>query len=70
MQKPILLAGPTASGKSALALGLAQHFGGAVINADSQQVFRDWRILSARPSPDDEARAPHFLYGLDNFTDL
>ena len=63
MQKPILLAGPTASGKSALALGLAQHFGGAVINADSQQVFRDWRILSARPSPDDEARAPHFLYG-------
>lgn len=62
-RRPILIAGPTASGKSALALGLARRFGGAVINADSQQVFRDWRILSARPTPDDEAQAPHFLYG-------
>ena len=61
--QPILIAGPTASGKSALALGLARRFGGAVINADSQQVFRNWRILSARPTPDDEAQAPHFLYG-------
>ena len=63
MQRPILIAGPTASGKSALALGLARRFNGAVINADSQQIFRDWRILSARPSPDDEAGTPHFLYG-------
>jgi tRNA dimethylallyltransferase len=59
----ILIAGPTASGKSALALGLAQRFGGAVINADSQQIYRDWRILSARPTPRDEAPAPHLLYG-------
>jgi tRNA dimethylallyltransferase len=60
---PILIAGPTASGKSALALALARCFNGAVINADSQQVYRDWRILSARPTPEDEAEAPHFLYG-------
>ena len=63
MPKPPLIAGPTASGKSALALGLARRFGGAVINADSQQVYRDWRILSARPTPEDEAEAPHLLYG-------
>jgi tRNA dimethylallyltransferase len=63
MRNPILIAGPTASGKSALALALARRFGGAVINADSQQVYRDWRILSARPMPSDEAQAPHFLYG-------
>jgi tRNA dimethylallyltransferase len=63
MPRPILIAGPTASGKSALALALARRLGGAVINADSQQVYRDWRILSARPTPDDEAQAPHFLYG-------
>jgi tRNA dimethylallyltransferase len=63
MRNPILIAGPTASGKSALALALARRFGGAVINADSQQVYRDWRILSARPTPADEAQAPHFLYG-------
>jgi len=63
MPEPILIAGPTASGKSALALGLARRFGGAVINADSQQVYRDWRILSARPTPGDERQAPHFLYG-------
>ncbi len=63
MPKPILIAGPTASGKSALALALARHFNGAVINADSQQVYRDWRILSARPTPGEERQAPHFLYG-------
>ncbi|MDH3667375.1 MAG: tRNA (adenosine(37)-N6)-dimethylallyltransferase MiaA [Paracoccaceae bacterium] len=63
MNRPILLAGPTASGKSELALALAERFGGAVINADSQQVYRDWRILTARPGPGDVARAPHFLYG-------
>jgi tRNA dimethylallyltransferase len=63
MPRSILIAGPTASGKSALALALARRLRGAVINADSQQVYRDWRILSARPTPEDEARAPHFLYG-------
>lgn len=67
MNKPgfdaVLIAGPTASGKSALALGLAEKFGGAVINADSMQVYRDLRILTARPMPEEEARAPHRLYG-------
>jgi len=63
MPRPLLIAGPTASGKSTLALALARQLGGAVINADSQQVYRDWRILSARPTPDDEAQVPHFLYG-------
>ena len=64
MYSAILIAGPTASGKSALALYLAERLGGAVINADSMQVYRDLRILSARPSADDEARAPHFLFGM------
>ena len=59
----ILIAGPTASGKSALALRLAREHGGIVINADSMQVYRDLRILSARPSPEDEAAASHRLYG-------
>lgn len=59
----ILLAGPTASGKSALALTLAQQLDGAIINADSMQVYRDLRILTARPSPADEALVPHLLYG-------
>ncbi len=58
-----LIAGPTASGKSALALALAERTGGVVINADSAQVYRDLDILSARPSAADEARAPHRLYG-------
>ena len=59
----ILIAGPTTSGKSALALRLARERGGVVINADSMQVYGDLRILSARPSPEDEAAAPHRLYG-------
>ncbi|HEX6374818.1 MAG TPA: tRNA (adenosine(37)-N6)-dimethylallyltransferase MiaA [Allosphingosinicella sp.] len=58
-----LIAGPTASGKSALALALAERAGGVVINADSAQVYADLRILSARPSPADERSAPHRLYG-------
>ena len=58
-----LIAGPTASGKSALALALAERTGGVVINADSAQVYRDLRVVSARPSPEEEARAPHRLYG-------
>ncbi|MCB1485818.1 MAG: tRNA (adenosine(37)-N6)-dimethylallyltransferase MiaA [Hyphomicrobiaceae bacterium] len=60
---PILIAGATASGKSALAMKLAREVGGAVINADSMQVYRELRILTARPSPDDEAVCPHMLYG-------
>ena len=59
----ILIAGPTASGKSALALALAERLGGVIINADSMQVYRDLRIITARPSPEDEARASHRLYG-------
>jgi tRNA dimethylallyltransferase len=59
----ILIAGPTASGKSALALALAEKFGGVIINADSMQVYRDLRIITARPRPDEEARVPHRLYG-------
>jgi tRNA dimethylallyltransferase len=59
----ILLAGPTTSGKSALALNLAQALGGLIINADSMQVYRDLAIITARPTPADEARAPHLLYG-------
>jgi tRNA dimethylallyltransferase len=63
-KKPLaLIAGPTASGKSALALALAQGANGVVINADSAQVYRDLRIVSARPGPAEEARAPHRLYG-------
>jgi tRNA dimethylallyltransferase len=61
--KVILIAGPTASGKSALALALAAEFGGAVINADSMQVYRELRILTNRPTPEDEAQVPHLLYG-------
>lgn len=65
MEKPacILIAGPTASGKSALALALAERLGGTVINADAMQVYRELRILTARPSASDERRAPHRLYG-------
>ena len=59
-----LIAGPTASGKSALALRLAEALGGEVVNADSMQLYADLRLLSARPSPQEEARAPHHLYGV------
>jgi tRNA dimethylallyltransferase len=61
--RPILIAGPTASGKSGLALALAERVGGIIINADSMQVYRGLRVLTARPSREDEARAPHALYG-------
>ena len=60
---PILIAGPTASGKSALAVELARAFGGMIINADSMQVYRELPILSARPAKADLAQAPHRLYG-------
>jgi tRNA dimethylallyltransferase len=59
----LLIAGPTASGKSALALALAERHGGVVINADSMQVYRELRVLTARPTTGDEARASHRLYG-------
>src|SRR6201988_3509495 len=62
-ERIILIAGPTASGKSALALALAERLGGVVINADSMQVYRDLRIITARPSPAEESRVPHLLYG-------
>ena len=58
-----LIAGPTASGKSALALTLAERLGGEIVNADALQIYRDLRLLTARPSMRDEARAPHHLYG-------
>jgi len=61
--RAILIAGPTASGKSAVALGLARASGGVVVNADSMQVYRDLRILTARPTSADEAAAEHRLYG-------
>ncbi len=63
MAGEILIAGPTASGKSELALKLAERLGGVVVNADSKQVYRELHVLSARPSAADEARAPHMLYG-------
>lgn len=59
----ILIAGPTASGKSALALALADEIGAEIVNADALQVYLDLRVLSARPSAADEARAPHHLFG-------
>lgn len=59
----VLIAGPTASGKSRLALDMAAARGGVVINADSMQVYRELRLLTARPAPEDEAAAPHRLYG-------
>jgi tRNA dimethylallyltransferase len=61
--KIILVAGPTASGKSGLALALAEKLGGTIVNADSMQVYRDLRIITARPTPEEEARVPHRLYG-------
>ncbi len=65
MSKPevILVAGPTASGKSALAMTLAEKLGGVIVNADAMQVYRDLRIITARPSVEDERRVPHRLYG-------
>ena len=61
--EPVLIAGPTASGKSALGLRLAQETRGVVINTDSMQVYRDLRVLTARPTLEEEAAVPHRLYG-------
>jgi tRNA dimethylallyltransferase len=63
MARAVLIAGPTASGKSALALRLAERAGGTIVNADSMQVYRDFRVLTARPTPEEESRVPHLLYG-------
>lgn len=65
----VLIAGPTASGKSALALAIAERAGGVVVNADASQVYNCWRILTARPTAEEEARAPHALYGHVRATD-
>jgi len=61
--RAVLIAGPTASGKSALAMNLAEAENGVIINADSMQVYRELRVLTARPTLADEARVPHLLYG-------
>ena len=61
--KPVLIAGPTASGKSALALEIADRQGGVIVNADASQVYDCWRVITARPSAEEEAQAPHALYG-------
>ena len=60
----VVIGGPTASGKSALALAVAEAFGGTVINADSMQVYRELEILTARPGTAELSRAPHRLYGV------
>ncbi len=63
MIRALLIAGPTASGKSALAISAARATGGAVVNADSMQVYRDLRVITARPSESEEREVPHLLYG-------
>ncbi len=60
----LIVAGPTASGKSAMALELAERLRGTIINADAMQVYRDLRVLTARPTQEEEARVPHALYGV------
>ena len=62
--RALLIAGPTASGKTALALSLADQFGGAIINTDSMQVYRDLSIITARPTAEETAHAPHYLFGM------
>jgi tRNA dimethylallyltransferase len=62
----VVIAGPTASGKSALALNLAEQIGGVIVNADSAQIYRDLRIMSAAPSDEDLRRAEHQLYGIQD----
>jgi len=62
-EAPVLIAGPTASGKSALAMEIAARDGRVIVNADALQVYGCWRVLTARPSLADEAALPHALYG-------
>ncbi|MFK7881911.1 tRNA (adenosine(37)-N6)-dimethylallyltransferase MiaA [Roseobacter sp.] len=68
-ERPVLIAGPTASGKSALALEIAARQGGVIVNADASQVYNCWRIVTARPSRTEEATAQHVLYGHKNAHD-
>src|SRR5271157_6551495 len=63
-RRALLIAGPTASGKSAAALALAERFGAAIVNADSMQVYADLRILTARPTLEEERLQPHRLFGV------
>jgi tRNA dimethylallyltransferase len=63
INRAVLIAGPTASGKSALAIKLAERLGGVIINADSMQVYSDLHVITARPTPEDEKQAAHRLYG-------
>ena len=63
MHPAILIHGPTASGKSALAIEVARRLGGEVINADSMQVYSDVQVISARPTEEDMAGVPHHLFG-------
>jgi tRNA dimethylallyltransferase len=65
----LLIAGPTASGKSALALDLAERLDGEIVNADALQLYSDLRLLTARPTPEEEARAPHHLFGVSDGAD-
>ncbi|MGZ3314498.1 MAG: tRNA (adenosine(37)-N6)-dimethylallyltransferase MiaA [Caulobacteraceae bacterium] len=65
----LLIAGPTASGKSALALRLAERLNGEIVNADALQLYADLRVLSARPTAEEEARAPHHLFGVADGAD-
>ena len=70
-QPPVLvIAGPTASGKSHLAMAMAEAFNGEIVNADSMQVYRELAILTARPSPTDEFRVPHHLYGIQSVSEI
>lgn len=69
-QPVLIVAGPTASGKSSLAVAVAEEFGGVVINADSMQVYAELRVLTARPDPREEARVPHRLYGVLPVTEV
>jgi len=64
LPEALLIAGPTASGKSSLALAIAERFAGTIINTDSMQVYRELRVLTARPTVEDERRVPHRLYGI------
>jgi tRNA dimethylallyltransferase len=68
--RALLIMGPTASGKSEIALALAERIGGEIVNADSMQVYRDFRVLTARPTPEEEARTPHHLYGYVDASEL
>lgn len=61
-EQPVLIAGPTASGKSGLALAIAETQGGVIVNADASQIYDCWRVITACPSPAEETRAPHALY--------